>query len=140
MSTGDRFAEQRRRNQTAYAIEDYHDAREGLRYTALGNLILSACVAVSLLSGADGPTHVLFALGSGGGVLLAPRLLTLERPVYLYLLLGTYTAGIVAEYVLAGLPSPPFPLPPHPPATERPLLGVRGGVALAQHPQSGLKV
>ena len=53
---------------------------------------------------------MLFALGSGGGVLLAPRLLTLERPVYLYLLLGTYTAGIVAEYVLAGLPSPPFPL------------------------------
>ncbi|WP_116126168.1 hypothetical protein [Lewinella sp. IMCC34183] len=103
------LAEQRRRNRTVYALEDYRDARSGLRYTALGNLALAAVVALGILSGTDGPEHVIAAALTGLLLLLAPRFLVLERLAVLYLLFALYTLGIILEYLLADLPSPPFP-------------------------------
>ncbi|PPK87470.1 hypothetical protein CLV84_0411 [Neolewinella xylanilytica] len=109
MTTEEQFAEQRRRNRTAYTIEDFYDARSGLRYAVFGNLLLSAIVAVSLLSSSEGLTHVGAALVTGAGVFLAGRYAPLERILLIYLLLAAYTAGVALEYGYAGLPAPPLP-------------------------------
>lgn len=109
MTSQEEFAEQRKRNRTAYAIEDFYDAQSDLSHAALGNLLLAGVAAIGLLSANDGLTHVGLAFTTGIGLLLAPRYAQLVQKTSLYILLLAYVAGIVLEYALAGLPSPPFP-------------------------------
>ncbi|WP_116107145.1 hypothetical protein [Lewinella sp. IMCC34191] len=109
MHTQEEFAEQRRRNQTAYAIEDFNDAVDDLRHSATGNLLLAFVAFIGSYAAADNLMHVGFAFATGIILFLLPRYMGLQQKTSLYLLLAGYVAGIFLEYVAAGLPSPPFP-------------------------------
>ena len=109
MTPDNDFAEQRRRNQTAYAIEDFYDARDGLRYTVFGNILLAGALFLAWLVTSGNLLHAGFSLASGLALWLAPRFFQPARAIVPYTIMLVYVGGVLAEYAGAGLPTPLFP-------------------------------
>ncbi len=109
MTTEEQFAEQRRRNRTAYAIEDWHEARSALKYPAIVNIALGLLLSVGWLIDSGDLPHVAIAVGTGLGLYPVQQYAVLEKRGNLYGLVGVYVIVVMVEYLLYGLPDPIFP-------------------------------
>ena len=105
MDQREKFAEQRKRNQVAYAIEDFYDSLGDLRYTYFGNAALALAASFAFIFDGDNSFHIAVSLATAAGVYAVQQYAELSKWSMLIGATVAYVLVAVLEFTLGGLPA-----------------------------------
>ena len=98
------FAEQRRTNKVAYAIEDFYDSIGDIKHLWMGHLALIGFLALSMIFGAANTIHIVFCLAAIALGVAAQYQLDLTRSASLLASIGGYLLLCAIEFGVYGFP------------------------------------